>query len=711
MVKKLKTDEVGLDDDLDIPDFNFDAGEIKDDRKPVTKLKDAVIESAKNTLTSPSTYQRVLRNSLPAEYGEAYDKADKVADTLGRTVKDAVKEVKPAINDITTAIDKMVPEDQKKIKNLLKNLKEWSQSDYRRSGIDLKKQREDNIQLELAAMFKEQVDTAKEDRAEGRLQSGINLVHHKDQMTALNSIASDTSRLQQYQNKVTQAWQRKTLEIQLRSYGVQVDILEEIKRTNEQKRINLEAIRKNTGLPDFAKLRTTEAFHESLRNKFITKGQNYFGGMFNKGDYVTKILKNIDDQVKQTVGGITNALSMAAMGVDMAASTDDMSFDDKPKKGLVEKGLGWVTQEFIGEKLKDQSEKVKKGLESSKRFSGIRKGQYHLKKALNPEYAKQRILEATNSDYEDPLLVEEGGIRGIMKRAAIHARNAAREIGKDILPSAEANTSVETDKITSARSPAVYSNHAQKALTEIIPGYLARILREVTGLVPGNKTDILEYDLTKNKFRDAKVKAQDIKKLIVRESDKEMIASRAERGINRLDTDKELSDDQKERLAEFMVRRNMTGKGTVDLKHLTNANIYKGTSAEAYADTFTEFFKKKFDADKDNKITTDEGRKKHGEFTEWFHSLSNYVSDPRAFVQTLINSGDYEALRATGLLKDDDSGIDINKVIDELTSGIRKKSDAEKVDNPDGTQTYRRRRVGRSDVNLKEDITPVNPKD
>lgn len=189
MAKKLKTDDFNLDDDLDMPDFNFGGEEVPDDRKTITKLKDAVKDSAKATLMGPSTYTRVLRGALPKEYGEAFDLADTTVGSVKDTLNDAVKEMKPAIGQFADSADKFIPDSATRMKKLMAKVKGWVQDDYRSSGMDARKQQEANIQLQLGAIFKEQAEATDAAKAEGRLQSSINLINHKDQMGALNSIA------------------------------------------------------------------------------------------------------------------------------------------------------------------------------------------------------------------------------------------------------------------------------------------------------------------------------------------------------------------------------------------------------------------------------------------------------------------------------------------------------------------------------------------
>ena len=690
MAKKLKTDDFNFDDDLDMPDFNFGGEEVPDDRKTITKLKDAVKDSAKATLMGPSTYTRVLRGALPKEYGEAFDLADTTVGSVKDSLKDAVKEMKPAIGQFVDSADKFIPDSSTRMKKLMAKVKGWVQDDYRSSGMDARKQQEANIQLQLGAIFKEQAEATDAAKAEGRLQSSINLINHKDQMGALNSIASDTSRLQQYNTKVNQAWQRKTLEIQLRSYGVQADSLTEMRKANEISRLRLDAIVKNTALPDYLKMKTTEAFGESMRNKFINKSQDYAAGMFGKNDLLNKTLKNLDDKIKSFSSDVASAISMLSMPLDMMNMEDEFNMSGR-KKTLAERGVGWVAGSVMKKKIDKATDELKDYVEKSEKMGKVREGAYHLGKMLNADYRQSKILEAVNSAEEEADLIEEQGAKGMVKRLAVQLRNLGRIIGSEIVPNMKSDMEMQVDKLNTARSPAVYSNHAQKAITEIIPGYLSRILREVIVTRTGDSsTDLLEYDMSRNMFRTATAKAKDIKNTIVQDKDRERIRSQAVRSVKDLDDENELTEEQQLAMAQFLARRNLTGGGTVDLNNLTNESIYRGSPVEKDAEKYIAFFKKKFDADDNNKIRSDSGRNKHAEFTENYHSIGKNTTDVRGYVQSQINAGEYDALRNSGYMKADGSGLDPDAIVNALTKDITK--------------------TATSDIYQKQNINGVNPK-
>ena len=83
--KKNKTDDFDFDKELDFGDFDFDSDEVSDDRSPTSKIKDSIVEGAKDSLADPNTYANLIRRALPKEYGQTWDELD---DAAGK-VKDA----------------------------------------------------------------------------------------------------------------------------------------------------------------------------------------------------------------------------------------------------------------------------------------------------------------------------------------------------------------------------------------------------------------------------------------------------------------------------------------------------------------------------------------------------------------------------------------------------------------------------------------------
>ena len=65
--------EVSLDDELNIPDFNFDQADVPDDRNVTTKVADTIRQQTKFSLSNPASYAKLVKRAFRNVYGEAYD--------------------------------------------------------------------------------------------------------------------------------------------------------------------------------------------------------------------------------------------------------------------------------------------------------------------------------------------------------------------------------------------------------------------------------------------------------------------------------------------------------------------------------------------------------------------------------------------------------------------------------------------------------------
>lgn len=680
--KKLTTGETSLDDDLNLPSFDFDAGQVEDDRSPQGKLADAIKEGAKNTFTNPATYARLMKKALPKEYGDAADSAVELADGAADLVNKSVKEIKPVAGQLAAATEKLIPERFKGIKKALNKVNDWSKGEWRDQGQDLGKQKEAALQLQLDQIFAQQEVKTAEDNAEKKIQKGTDIIRHRDQISILTTIANTLHRIDAYQSKVNQAFQKKSLELQFRSYGVQTEMLEQLKRDSETTRLRLDAVVKNTGLPDFVKLKTTEAAKEIIRNKFIGGLHNRAGNLLNRGDFTKNLLKNIKQQVNDTVGAIANAGQAMAMPLEFANLGADLGTERK--KTLPELVASMATEGVLNSKLGKGADALGRRLMDSKYGSSIRKGASTINKMQNSAWQEARISEFARENDDDVDGIEDEGLKGFFKRLLGRGKNLTRKVLSDAMPSTAIATKMETDSIAKARAPAVYSNQAQKSITEVIPGYLARILREIYILRTGDTNAALqEYDYAKNKFATSQEKVKDLNASLVSKKDTDELARKSLKGLQDLGANEDLSEEEQRVLAEFLIRRNVHGGKTVEADKMVNPETFFGPLAGKHADKFANFFKKTFEVGEDGKMGSDTAYAKQAAMSKWFHSLGDNFKGIQGKLQEHLNVGDYDAVRSTGVMNDKGDEMDVDKLLDAMVSSLR---------------------TADSDVNIKENI-------
>ena len=554
--KKLELDEYGMDSslDLDFPDFG-DGPKIPDDRKTVAvKTVAAVGKGALSTAVSPAFITQMVKRSLPKGYGQTLDLIDTGASSIRNVYNDASKEIKPAIVDLKRITEKIMPSVESVLpRTVAEKIKKWSKA--KEGYADLSKEEQQNaaLQMQLGEIFQMQsqaaLDTANETKAKDTIKEAIDHSRHQDMFGQMDAMRISLQQLAGYQSKIESNYQRKSLELQFRSYFLAQEQLEELKRYHVQSISNFEGILKNTGLPEFVKLQTSERLKEVMRNKFIDRASETLIGA--RGQFVSKVLGNVGGAIKNKVsdvmGNVRSGLDMAdqvgqigeygsMMGMSSTEVVGNMlgslpaealgEFVSKNIKGVFrDPKTGEFKDEKTGETL-DKDGLAKKLTKAQRAGFWIKNktrdvvGQDRLDKiektgnklSYITENAPQHLTGWANKRSEWGDNEQDDSALGKLK-SLFSTSGALSGIG-DVFEEAIRSTNsqdnlLETDKAGSLNAPAAggFTNFASKSITEIIPGYLSQILRELHIVNAGEdkdklrkSIDLIDYDITTNKF-------------------------------------------------------------------------------------------------------------------------------------------------------------------------------------------------------------------
>ena len=706
--KKNKTDDFDFDKELDFGDFDFDSDEVSDDRSPTSKIKDSIVEGAKDSLADPNTYANLIRRALPKEYGQTWDEIDTAAGKVKDAYNEAVKDAKPIAKDLAAFINKLVPEQFAGIKEQLKGIEEWGKErEYAHSNEQA--QRDANLAMELGNIFKtqseEQAKLMAQDRAHQRANDALGVIRHKDQMTALNQMTLDIKRLTDYTTTITQAWQKKSLELQYRSYYVQADMLELMRKDSIAFSTRLDAIVKNTGLPDFVKTRGTEYFKEVARNDFIRgakeklfgKAKNVFGGL----------TKNMIESVKDKADSFMSVLSQVA---EMGEMLDDgMGGSPAEKLGNI---TGSMSVEgianMIGKAIHADLEAARKKGSKNKWVRGIYQGADTLR------YLKEDpgaiINEWTGKDHDfTSLIAKNKFIKSFFKDNEKHQEfveklsgwlnrgtGSLKDFIADNMPYRSIETRMQTDKLGNLRTPSVFDVQTRKSVNEIIPGLLSRILRGVTviqragipeynqGLATMLSKDntLVSYDFKNNTFKESKEITKDLQKGWMSDSEREAIAGRVDRTFDKLGITG-IEGDNRKAVIQALFKAKMAGKA-FSPSLLTNPDTYKGVSKEnrqAIAKTFKKALG--LDLDKRERDSAEFAKRRADIAVGLGHAFETGF-DPREFIQNMVNAGQTSNLIESGLARYNKYGsleMNLEGVLSHMSGGVdildRKQAEAQ----------------------------------
>lgn len=674
--KDIKTKDPTADDELNSLNFDFAGDNVPDDRSPSTKIRDAVMSSAKTKITDSTTYTKLAKRALPKEYGEAADNIAVVTDTMKKTYDTAAKQIKPVASDLAKQVDKLVPESAKRTKGVLKRIQEWG-SDKPQVSNDEEAQREQGIANEIADVFKfqmqEQVRKDNEENANKRVQESLSFMRHKDQMSALNSMASSVRNLVLYNSRVNAAYQKKSLELQYRSYYLQADMLREAKQVGADTVSRLDAIAKNTGLPDYVKLRTSEAFKEQMRNQFM---QSMSSGLFGSTrDFAKQFSSNLSKKALESVSKFGQAASAASFGAEQINSMNDMGIG--PKMSATEFGAGIVADNIFDEVMIRLGNKL--GGVAGKNKT-VQKGARMLGN-INRDGASM-VREFGRKDFESK---EDDNNSTRAKNMMLRILQGIANAG---MPNNRQNMSLETDSLEGMRDiSGGITNQANKSLTEIIPGYLARILRELqVTRTKDESIGLAVYDYKRNKFTTDSKLAADIKESIVSSDTKKNMAYETDRLFSSLPGYEDLSGDEKRALARHVMEQRLEGN-SLSAEYLAKAERYK---SEKHAEKLSGLFRSSFNIGEDGKIMDEESKVRDSAFRERAARYGDSIRNNNHLIQGHVNAGQLDLLRKTGYYNEETGGVDLDKILADAVSGVG--------------------RTAASDVNVKEGITKFDPK-
>ena len=629
-------DDIDLDDinfDDDNWDMDFDIKPPKDDRNPVKKIASGAIKGVKSTLKDPQFIKKKTLQILPPGYSKAADLADEVGSELSDLYNSAAKELEPMRQMGTKALKSALPKLKgklpKKIEAKLQDILDDAERSKTSFGVN---QDEANMSLELGEIFKTQMEhqesiREKEELAD-RAKTAINFKQHKESITELAGLKVGIDKLVGYQDSINFKFQKKTLELQYRQYYAQRDLLELSKTTNKAVIDSLNAIMKNTALPEFVKVQTTETGKQMLRERMLKS----VGGRVSdfSANYTKNFTKNIRARVQQELGALGSLASMGDM-ID-PESLREMGID--PMEELVGGTLGSGATNLFADSLiyryKDRIPFKNK----------ITKGSNWLSKTIN----------------DLPILADEYA-RSTTKGTGL--KSEAVRMLKSLMPKFSMKTDLESDSIKTMDQATHFDSQTRKSIVEIIPGYLARILRSIDILRTGDEsTDLVSYDLMSNSF----VGKNELKKTLINRMFSKTNLERAN-----YDTDYvlkhlessggELSPELKKLLKSQMLSDAQQNK-RISVDRYLSADTYSSFVDEKSRNQLMKFFKGISDKG-DTDLSFGE------ELSRRSMALKNSIPNTREMAQTFINAGYGDILRESGIVTKmgDTDNLDFNKVL------------------------------------------------
>lgn len=678
--KKLDADIPTFDSDLDF-DFNTDmTGQLNQEalhskkRGVIMDVATGVASGIKDTAKSPGFIRDTLKKSLPKNYGEITEGLGEATTGLYELYDQTQKEVKPRIGRLANKLDSVVPEGQKTLKKLTNKVIDWSGERERDETSSAGTQEDQAVATALGAIFTQQkqytqiadrkqivrdaIDKKRNDRSEGWLQS----------------IDKNTSIQAQYTTNVTQAYQKKMLELQLRGYLAQKQHFANTDRYFQIYKAQNEAILKNTAMPEFLKITNSERFMDISKNRF-------FNSLYGEGSMIKKGMDRLKQTASEMTSGVTMALDNADMMADSAISgkqtIDDMNemmaemgLPPLTKKQMMGSMLGGNVLEFIRNKIAVPLRKKAEG--NTKLTEGLAKG---ARWAKNPAGAIDTLRRSDKfrdrlDNYDSPMGTLTRGLDFLLDHFTDEGTSKTFKAG---------------GKLDELGHPTMgFDKRAHVALVDIIPGYLSAIQREITIFRTGNtKTPLSVYDYQRNEFVTRGGLIKTMENQLADEVRTSASSLKLSQAAKKFSGDIKLDETNSEDLKKFLYSLSRTDNMDLTAENIRNTGAYERLPSAV---------KSLVDAKLDE---IEQSKNKEERTTE----LSSDIRDIRKSLPSLektmdsyIGAGQGDMLAELGLIKKNDSG-DYERDEEALNEFLMKHG------------------IASSDINVKESIKEMNPKE
>jgi len=680
---KVKTDKLDIDKELD--NLNFDdidaqfSAESKQPKKrnPVTEVFTGTIKGASNKFTDPSFLASIAKKALPEELEIITNVADQVIAPISSLYDNAVREIKPQASRLAKKIDKLVPENQKLLKKAsskFKNLIGDETDSFK--GPSKETLNEQAIANSLAKVF--EANNEKEENKEARklaessVKDNIETKRFSSNFGLLTSINTGITYLRNYEEKITNAYQKKSLELQFRSYFTQVELLNSSKIFFEITNRQNESIIKNTALPEFVKIKNSERFAEVAKTRFATSIQN---SMFGDKSAIQNAIKKLSANVKQQIAGFKSGLETGISALESIESSRETLDSMQGATGETTTGYN-LAGELIGDQLAERY--------------GKKLGKYLRGKLPTDSPLARTVYKGANIASNIPGNIKDlgkskfvndnyfdDGIKGFGAKILSSIVNLFDTNGPDMALAGASNLGALND-------PGMFNNKTQKSITEVIPGFLSRIHREILMLrTKDNSKGLTVFDYKTGKFVNEKKLSKDIKDNLKSKLDSSTYKNRIKDIQDLVLGDTQLDTKQDTKIKDFISKLALTKTMNYSPENIKDTDLFKALDPET-----SKLISEGLDKNITNSDNDDLSKLK---LTKSMMGLREAAPDIRAEIEAFVNAGYADILEEHKLItRDKDGSVIIN--FDEYQKLLKESN------------------IVSSDKFIKRNIKKINPK-
>ncbi|QZA70943.1 endolysin [Erwinia phage AH06] len=674
MAENVKVDYEDL-GDLDL-DFDFD---FSDDASQKKKGKGGAIREfaaglwtgAKEEVFTKGTPQRIIRSLLPVSFSPAFDAKDRAArfkddlyDKVKSNTRNSVNDIKDLTLDALSMYGGKLPD------KVLKQIEVWAENkdiDYSVSstkpsdpsledGLETSDSDDYVTMLQQSTLQASQlaVSLHKESMAQTAAVATKQMSLSADSLAFMQGIHRMTARTVGFNEQFTANYQRKSLELQYRSYKLQLSIGKMHERYYKRSLEAMSGLVKNTGLTDFEKMSHGASAREMIRKRALG---GLGGGVSQFGNRLFDNVFNVVDQRSQDVnyrasGGIAAARA-AMMGAQqarmMGRSLGARDYGQMAGQGLA--AMLPMLMSTIARPALAKNDKLNRMGHDLSYYSNAAPG-------LINGWLRNR--QSFDENY-DPSAQGNKWYSRIQKRVV----NPFLNNTLFQMPASMGNrTRLNNPGVKDLTEPAIYDQMSRRSLVEVIPGLLTKQLAQQTAIANKMGADVtgvkeVHFNHIQGGFTSQKRANVDLRSSIFNRNEFSSAAGSFNTMVDTLDPNNELSPNARVALAMRFAKDAEAGDGFNVNSYLKSSGW--GTANKDAVQEITEFLHKRFDTREATGKAKAFGEFQIGdapELAQMRNNLSNimqaqsqYMPNVEQSLNTMANSGSRAQLKDMGVIK------------------------------------------------------------
>jgi hypothetical protein len=472
------------------------------------------------------------------------------------------------------------------------------------------------------------------ERIERGLRDQVDNKHHQTVARGLAQAVDSLTRMASYAEQVDYDFKRKGLELQFRSYQALRDMSKLAEAQLEMQNKAFQALVRNTGLPDHLKSSMKDLVGMNMRQGMAGAGSSMVGRTLS--GFLGGYGGNVQGRINNKASG---ALSGMVQGLQAGESMGDF-WDQRYRLagGLAADGLHGFARNTIapiaGRALRPAMTRM-----SNKHGKG---------KHNQVGYAMDNIpafMQEYVNNYQNSY-----GAKGVLQ-----------DILRPFTPQFGLDTTTKAGNYQTIGQHTAFNQLSQRSLTEVLPGFQARILRELRMIRSGKDDVPMEvFDITKGVFTTSKEANANQRDRIVSKGTTRMVSGQISETLDIIDKDGKLSTGARKALSERLLRDASSNKRFDPMRYGSKNGYKEGTSKETLAE-LESFFKGQFERDEKGKFAdTAANHEKRKLMSDSFLNIRNVSRDPAAEIHRLIEAGKTDQLRELGILQTIDGQDRIN---------------------------------------------------